>query len=113
MTLCNASARGSMAVLSPGQIETAVAAGSVKANTTSSLRVLRFFGPLKPAKAKSIRLYPDQAEFKRALYASIAAGCLRIVGQAPTAFGKTVLAAAMARDVNGCRNPRKDGGGYW
>jgi DNA repair protein RadD len=47
----------------------------------------------------TVNLYPDQAAFKRALYSSIAAGCLRIVGQAPTAFGKTVLAAAIARDI--------------
>jgi DNA repair protein RadD len=44
-------------------------------------------------------LYTDQMEFKRKLYAAIAAGERRIVGQAPTAFGKTVLAAAMAHDV--------------
>jgi DNA repair protein RadD len=47
----------------------------------------------------TVSLYPDQAAFKREVYASIATGCLRIVGQAPTAFGKTVLAAAIARDI--------------
>jgi DNA repair protein RadD len=57
--------------------------------------------PLAPqdGPAAAVSLYPDQAEFKRDLYAAIRAGHLRIVGQAPTAFGKTVLAASIARDA--------------
>jgi DNA repair protein RadD len=47
----------------------------------------------------TVTLYPDQAAFKRELYAAIAGRCRRIVGQAPTAFGKTVLAASIARDA--------------
>ena len=101
MTACNALARGSMAVLSPGQTGTAVAAEPVQSNNTISLRTLRLFEREKSdiANTRQIKLYQDQATFKRDLCASIAEGCLRIVGQAPTAFGKTVLAAAMARDI--------------
>jgi DNA repair protein RadD len=47
----------------------------------------------------SVSLYPYQAEFKRELYSAIAGGCRRIVGQAPTGYGKTVLAAAIAQDA--------------
>jgi DNA repair protein RadD len=49
----------------------------------------------------AVGLYSDQMEFKRELYAAITGGHRRIVAQAATGYGKTVLAAAIADDVIG------------
>jgi DNA repair protein RadD len=109
MTFCNASAPGSAAALfTRGQVG-AVGASSDFSDTTTSnpcedlfrSRPSDFFAKISRdiANTRRIKLRPEQQTFLSAIYSAINAGYRRLVGQAPTGYGKTITAAAIILDV--------------